>query len=330
MAGARRLSGPPQCGHLGAARCSAVSDLEAIDDRTTGWRSLTTEVSSSPSAPSTVVVSRGRGTVCAPVQHAAIAHGLPVLQPATLRNAAIQEASARHAPDLIVVAAYGKLLPPEILDLPPHGCINVHASLLPRHRGAAPVQWAILAGDTATGVTIMQMNAEMDAGDIITQRQIPIDATDTTDLLTERLARLGASALEETIGSLKKATVRPQPQDPSRVTLAPRVNKSMGRIDWRSPAIVIERAVRAFQPWPSAHTTLDGNVLKVLHARVERAGGDTSAAPGGVVAGEGILVVATAEGNLAIERLQLAGHRALSADDFLRGHPVRRGTILGR
>jgi len=275
---------------------------------------------------------RGQRITAPPVKQAAARHRVPVAQFPTLRDPAVHEQIARWAPDLIVVAAYGKILPPAILDIPPHGCINVHASLLPRHRGAAPIQWSILSGDQETGITIMQMNAAMDAGDILLQRRIPIDPTDTSQTLWHTLTVLGASALIDTIEGLKTGSVAPVPQDPTHATLAPRIQKTMGQIDWKESADVIERAVRAFQPWPAAYTLLHGKRLKVLSARViERsASGDPRQVPGGVIdAGPGGITVATGNGTLALAVVQLEGHRALPAASFIRGHPVPVGCVLG-
>jgi len=274
---------------------------------------------------------RGRQITPPAVKKAALALGLPVLQPPTLRDPAVHAEMARAAPDLIVVAAYGKILPTTILDLPAHGCINVHASLLPRHRGAAPIQWAILSGDRSTGITIIQMNAAMDEGDILLQRAVPIEPADTAGTLGERLAHLGAALLVEAVRGLKAGTIEAHPQDPTAATLAPRIQKSMGRIDWAKPAESIEREVRAFQPWPTAYTTLGGKQIKALHAHVA---GATPAGPlttpGTVIAsGEAGIVVAAGAGALVLTSVQLEGHRPLPAGDFVRGNTVEPGTVLG-
>jgi methionyl-tRNA formyltransferase len=274
---------------------------------------------------------RGQHVGTTPIKAAARRHAVPVHQPETLRDPRIREELARLAPDLIVVAAYGKLLPRVILELPVHGCINVHASLLPRHRGAAPIQWALLEGDATTGVTIMQMNAGLDEGDILLQRSEPVAATDTGATLGARLARLGARALIETIGGLQNGSIMPRPQDSSCATLAPRIQKDAGRIDWHEPAERLERKVRAFQPWPTAYTTLGGRQLKILHAaaRAPAARGEGSQPAGTVTAStaDGI-VVATGDGSLILLVVQLEGRKALPAADFLRGHPVAPGTVL--
>jgi methionyl-tRNA formyltransferase len=272
---------------------------------------------------------RGRGlAVAAPeVKQLARTRGLTVLQPERLRDPAFHDALRALQPDLIAVAAYGKILPRSILDLPPHGCLNVHASLLPRHRGAAPVPWAILAGDATSGVTIMAMTEEMDAGDILLQRQTAIRADETGGTLSERLAHLGAQAIGEAIEGLKAGALHPSPQPSTGITFAPRITHDHCRMDWSRSATELGRVVRAFAPAPAAFTTLQGRLLKVHHAVVN---GPGAGAPGQVVrAGPGGIVVATGEGNLRLLEVQLAGRRRLSADVFMVGHPIPPGTCLG-
>jgi methionyl-tRNA formyltransferase len=273
---------------------------------------------------------RGRGlAVVAPeVKRVALEHGLPVLQPDRLRTPEARESIAALAPDLVVVAAYGKILPRALLDLPPHGCINVHASLLPRHRGAAPIQWAILTGDAESGVTIMAMNEEMDAGDILLTRTTPIRDDDTAGTLGERLAQLGAVAIGEAIDGLRAGRVHPTPQPATGITFAPRIEREQGRIDWQRPAVELDRLVRAFAPTPSAFTTLGDRALKVHRAAPERG---PTAPPGTVVdAGAGGIAVATGDGVLRLLEVQLEGRRRLDAAAFLAGHRLAPGTCLGR
>jgi methionyl-tRNA formyltransferase len=271
---------------------------------------------------------RGRGLgVSAPeVKRLAEANRLPVLQPERLRDAAFQDALRTLAPDLVVVAAYGKILPRAVLDLPPRGCINVHASLLPRHRGAAPIAWSLRAGDAVTGVTIMMMNEEMDAGDILLQRETPIAPDDTGGTLGERLARLGAAAIGEAIDGLQAGTLRPVPQPAAGVTFAPRIEREHCRLEWRRPAVELERQVRALAPSPSAFTMLEGKLLKV-HRAALAAG---SAPPGQVLAaGPDGIVVAAGTGALRLLEVQLEGRRRLSAAEFLAGRRLAPGTCLG-
>jgi methionyl-tRNA formyltransferase len=269
---------------------------------------------------------RGQQLTVPPVKRAALRAGLPVFQPEKLRVPETLETLASWAPDLIAVAAYGKILPKVVLDLPPLGCINVHASLLPKYRGAAPVQWAILRGEERTGISIMCMNERMDAGDILLQQEVDIGAQETSGELQARLADMGARALVETIARLHAGTLMPQSQREDAVTLAPMIKKEDGRIDWAQPATHIARAVRAFNPWPSAFTSLGGKQLKIHRAHPE---GPHPAAPAGVVlrADKGISV-ATGEGTLVLDEVQLEGRKRLSAAEFARG-AVKAGMVLG-
>ncbi len=273
---------------------------------------------------------RGRGLALGVPEVKARAEqaGLPVLQPERLRDAPFQDALRALAPDLIVVAAYGKILPHAILDLPPRGCINVHASLLPRHRGAAPVAWAILSGDTRTGVTIMAMVEEMDAGDILLQREVVIAPEETGGTLTERLAHLGGTALLDAIDGLKDGTLSPIPQPAVGVTFAPRLTRDILRIDWTRAGEHIARQVRALAPAPSAFTTVGGRVFKIHRAVAEADG--PAALPGAVVeAGRGAIRIATGAGMLRLLEVQLEGKRKLTAAEFLAGNPLPAGTCLG-
>jgi methionyl-tRNA formyltransferase len=273
---------------------------------------------------------RGRGLVLATpeVKRLASARGLPVLQPERLRDPDLLEAMRRLAPDLVVVAAYGKILPRALLDCPPRGCINVHASLLPRHRGAAPIAWSILSGDRVTGITVMAMTEEMDAGDVLLRVETPIAPTDTAGTLGERLARLGADAVGVAIDGLRAGTIRAVPQPAAGVTFAPRIERAHCRLDWSRPAAVLERTVRALAPAPSAFTTLAGQVLKIHRASVG-AGPPGGAAGEVVAAGPEGIVVATGEGALRLLEVQLEGRRRLPAAAFLAGRPLPPGTCLG-
>ena len=269
---------------------------------------------------------RGQHLTPPPVKQVALEAQVPVLQPEKLRPPEFLGALRAWAPDLIVVAAYGRILPKSVLELPPHGCINVHWSLLPKYRGAAPIQWAILRGEKTTGITIMRMNERMDAGDILLQRETRIGDDETYGELQTRLADIGAHALMEAIAQLHAGTLRAQPQREEDVTLAPMIAKENGRIDWTQPAVVIARMVRAFNPWPSAFTSLDGKLLKIHRAHV---GSVNVAAPGSVVQAQGDLAVATGEGVLICDELQLEGRKRLSAAEFVRGGALTVGTVLG-
>ena len=273
---------------------------------------------------------RGRGLAVEPaaVKALALDRGLPVLQPARVRDPDFLDALRALAPDLVVVAAYGRILPRAVLDLPPHGCINVHASILPRHRGAAPIAHAILAGDAVTGVSIMQMVEEMDAGDVLLVRDTPIRADDTAGSLTERLADLGGAALGEAIDGCRAGAIHPVPQPAEGVTFAPRIARDDARLDWTRSAAALERCVRAMHPAPVAWTTVADRVLKVHRAAVapEAAG----AAPATVVrADRHGLEVATGDGRLRLLEVQLEGKRRMDAAAFLAGHRVAPGTRLG-
>lgn len=272
---------------------------------------------------------RGRMLTPPPVKTAACAYGLPVIQPKTLRDPAAVEQIRAWAPDVIVVAAFGQLLRPNVLEISPHGCLNVHASLLPKYRGAAPIAAAILAGETVTGVTIMRIDPGLDSGPIIAQRAEPIRPDDTTGTLSERLARLGAELLIEVLPSWLAGTIQAVPQDDSAATFAPRIRKEDGRLDWTQPAVELERKVRAFSPWPGAFTTLGGEVLHIRAAALAEA--DAPGEPGQVVALPGGRIgVVTGAGVLELREVQLAGKRAMGAADFARGRRDFIGARLGR
>ena len=267
----------------------------------------------------------GRGLKPQPsaVKQLALQRGLPVFQPASLKDPQTQAAIAAERPEAMVVAAYGLLLPPAVLDLPPRGCVNVHASLLPRWRGAAPIQRALLAGDAQTGVTIMQMDPGLDTGAILSREPLVIAPDDTTGTLHDRLAALGARLLVKTL----EANPTPQPQDAAAATYAARINKQEAEIDWRRPAAEIERQVRAFNPAPGASTRLDGAVLKIWRAHEES--GNAGAAGVVSVAEPDGIVVGCGAGSLRITELQRAGGKRMPVQAFLAGFRLARGACLG-
>jgi methionyl-tRNA formyltransferase len=274
---------------------------------------------------------RGRGLAVEPpaVKRLAVERGLPVLQPERVRDPAFLDDLRALAPDLVVVAAYGRILPRTILDLPPHGCINVHASILPRHRGAAPIAHAIMAGDRVTGVSIMVMTEEMDAGDVLLVRETPVRSDDTTGTLTARLAALGGEAIGAAIDGLRDGALRPTPQAAAGVTFAPRIEREHARLVWTRPAAEMERLVRAMQPAPAAFTMLAGKSLKV-HRAAPTPGAIEPATPGTVIAATpGGIDVATGDGGLRLLDVQLEGKRRLDVAAFLAGHRVPPGTCLG-
>lgn len=260
---------------------------------------------------------RGRKLQASPVKELAETRGLPVFQPKTLRRPEGIAPLRDLAPDLAIVAAYGLILPAEALAIPRLGCVNTHASLLPRHRGAAPVAAAILTGDPETGVTLMQMDTGLDTGPILAQRAIPIAADDTAGTLTMKLSHLAADFLVEMLPRLLAGDIIPTPQDESRATVFKTMRKEEGLIDWARPALEIERRVRAFNPWPSAYTFWQANQLKILRARAAPL--HTEALPGRVLeSAEGTGVMA-GDGVLLLREVQLAGKRAMSIEEFMRG-----------
>ena len=265
---------------------------------------------------------RGHRERPSPVHRFADERGWPVRTPLTLRDPDEQEAFGRLNLDVAVVVAYGLILPRAILEAPRLGCINVHASLLPRWRGAAPIQRALLAGDRETGVTIMQMDEGLDTGPTLLRRAVAIEKEDTAQTLHDRLAALGAEALVEALGALSRGALQPQPQEDSGATYAEKIRKEEGRLDWRLPARQLERQVRAFTPWPGAWFELEGERFKVLGAEVAEGEG----APGQVLDDE--LTIACGEGALRLTRLQRAGKAPMEAEALLRGFAIPPGIRL--
>jgi len=268
---------------------------------------------------------RGRKLEPSPVKQLALKEGLPVLQPQKLRDPAVVEELRSLAPDLIVVIAYGQILPQSVLDIPPHGCINVHASLLPEYRGAAPINKAIMEGETETGITTMLMDAGLDTGDMLVKKATTIGPFETAGELHDRLALLGREAMEETLRSLCGGTLQPEKQDDAKSCYAPMLKKEDGRIDWTRSAAEIHNQVRGLDPWPGTFTFLRGEVLKVSATAPHDGGGE----PGTVVATDSSSVhVACGIGVLRIGKLQLPGKKMLPAGEFLKGHPLPAGTPL--
>ena len=271
---------------------------------------------------------RGRKLQPSPVKQLALEHGIEVRQPQKLKDPADQAALAELEADLMVVVAYGLLLPQAVLDAPRLGCVNIHASLLPRWRGAAPIQRAILAGDEESGITIMQMEAGLDTGPMLHVLKTPILKDDTGSSLHDRLAELGARALLESLGGIADGSLIPQPQDDELATYASKLDKAEARIDWSRPAADIDLQVRAFNSWPVAQCDFQGKVMRVWQSRPLQEAAPDSAEPGQVVAaGKSGIDVATGEGVLRILNLQMPGKRAMSAADFLNAHSVD-GAVL--
>lgn len=275
---------------------------------------------------------RGRGQQVSdsPVKELALAHGLPIAQPERLKTPDFADTLGSWRADLGVVAAYGKIIPETIINLPRLGMINVHASLLPKYRGAAPVHRAVIDGEPETGVTIMRIVKELDAGAMFAKVTRTIGPDETSDSVERDLAELGAALLVQVVDQMAAGTAREEPQDASRFTLAPRLTKEEGVIDWTLPAAAIHNRVRGLYPWPHAYTYLDGARLIVLRTRVDQ--DSTTAPPGEVVevTRDAIHVAAGQNGRIAIVQLQPEGRRPMAARDFLAGHPVRTGAILGK
>ncbi|MBI4186673.1 MAG: methionyl-tRNA formyltransferase [Chloroflexi bacterium] len=272
---------------------------------------------------------RGRLPLPSPVKRAALARGLPVLQPDSLKKPEAVRQLADFSPDFIVVAAFGQILPRPVLDIPPHGCINIHPSLLPRFRGASPVAAAILAGDEFTGVSIMLMEAGLDSGPILAVAQVPVSPQDTTGSLTARLSQVAARMLPEVLLGYARGELIPRPQDETEVTYSRPLTKEEGEIDWRLPAMEIWRRVRAFQPWPGCYTRWRGKQLKIIEA--VPLSGEKSAGTGRVVVLDGpgaAFGVGTGAGVLGVVKVQLEGKRDMPAAEFLRGHRQLIGAVL--
>ena len=279
---------------------------------------------------------RGRTLHAPPAKKLALAHGVPVLQPARVSAPEHVEELAGLAPDLIVIAAYGQILKQPVLDTPRRGVINVHASLLPRHRGAAPVAAAIVADDEETGVSVMRTELALDAGPVLAQRRVPISPQDTSGTLADNLAQEGADLLMEVLPGWLDGSLVPTPQDASKATYAPTLRKENGRVDWQLPAEDVWRQVRAFTPWPGAFTHLAGQPLRLLETwplpasdEAQPAGTVVPLPAGAPIPSPAGFAVVTGQGLLAILRLQLAGRRALPAADFLRGQRHLMGKRLG-
>ncbi|MDH3808787.1 MAG: methionyl-tRNA formyltransferase [Desulfuromonadales bacterium] len=268
---------------------------------------------------------RGKQLAVPPVKELAQKYDIPVYQPLKLRQSeAVAELEAL-APDLIVVVAYGQILPKRVLEIPAHGCINVHASLLPKYRGAAPINKAIIDGETETGITTMYMDVGLDTGDMLVKKALSIGPEETAGELHDRLASLGRETMEETLRQLCAGTLQREVQDDEQSTYASLMKKEDGRIDWSRSAQEIHNHVRGLDPWPGAYTTINGELLKLAETRPEAAEG----LPGNVIAADkNGVCVACGSGSLRIQQLQLAGRKRLAAADFLRGCPLEAGAMM--
>ena len=277
---------------------------------------------------------KGRGNTMQfpPVKECAVSHGLEVFQPVKIREDASVEYLKKFAPDIIIVAAFGQILPKSILDLPKYGCINVHASLLPKYRGAAPIQWAVINGDEVSGVTTMQMDVGLDTGDILDTVEVRLDPKETGGSLFDRLSLAGGKLILSTLEKAEAGILHPVKQDEAEATHVTMLDKSMGQIDWSMDAAVIERLIRGLNPWPSAYTKFEGKTLKIWSADVEEdaAGRPSPETFGQVVrVGKDAFSVQTGKGLLTIRELQLEGKKRMDTAAFLRGYPVETGVKLG-
>ncbi len=264
---------------------------------------------------------RGHKLQAPPVKELALAHGLPVYQPATLRDQEVQAQIVGMAADVIVVAAYGKILPKAVLDAPKLGCVNVHGSLLPKYRGAAPIQWAVIHGDRTAGVTTMFMGEGVDTGDMLLKAETEVGPEETSGQLFQRLSDLGAGLLGETLERMEQGTLERIPQDEQEATHAPLLSKELSQIDWSRPAQEIHDLIRGLNPWPCACAVLGGKRLKLLASRV----GEETGEPGTLLALPEGLAVCCGSGSLLLTELQTENGKRMSGKDYLLGHPLEEG-----
>lgn len=272
---------------------------------------------------------RGGKMQYTPVKETAIRHQIPVFQPTKVRALECIEELRRYEADVMVVVAFGQILPKEILEMTPYGCINVHASLLPKYRGAAPIQWAVINGEKISGVTTMQMDEGLDTGDMLLKTEIVLDEKETADSLHDKLAAAGARLCVRTLKELEEGTIKPEAQKDSPTEYARMLDKSLGDIDWNKDAASIERLIRGLNSWPSAYTEWDEKVMKLWEAQVIE-GQQTIETPGTVVKVEKDgFFVQTGQGLLKVLALQMPGKKRMDAGAFLRGYPMKEGTVLG-
>jgi methionyl-tRNA formyltransferase len=297
----------------------AVPSLQALlksDDQVVG-------IVTQPDRPK----GRGQQVAFSPVKVIAQREGLPALQPTKMKDQGFMAELSAWKPDVIAVAAFGRILPPAILSLPPRGCINVHGSLLPKYRGAGPIQWALINGETETGITTMLMDEGMDTGAMLLQEAMPIQPDDTAGSLSLRLAELGGRLLVETLAQLKAGTLTPRPQDHSLATMAPLLKKEDGLIDWAMPARSIANRIRGLSPWPGVYTFFKTDRWTICRATVINEA--TTLPPGRIVAlVKDAIHAATGQGILAIHELQPANSRRMQAGEYLAGHPIHVGMHL--
>ncbi|MDY5955990.1 MAG: methionyl-tRNA formyltransferase [Frisingicoccus sp.] len=272
---------------------------------------------------------RGKKVLFPPVKEMALAHDLPVYQPRRARDPEFIEEMKALNPDVMVVVAFGQILPKAILDIPKYGCINVHASLLPKYRGAAPIQWAVIRGEKVSGVTTMQMDVGLDTGDMLLKKEVLLDEEETGGSLHDKLSTLGGNLLIETLEKIEAGDIHPEKQDDSQAgEYARMLDKNLGRIDFSMPAVEIERLIRGLNPWPSAFTSYNGKTMKLWKAKADNCG---QGVPGQVIhVDKNSFTVQTGQGTLQILELQMEGKKRMDAGAFLRGCPLETGTMLGQ
>lgn len=270
---------------------------------------------------------RGKQMQAPPVKEVALKHDIPVYQPVKVKEEDFLTKLKAINPDIIIVAAFGQLLPKAVLDLPKYGCINVHASLLPKYRGAAPIQWSIINGEEKTGITIMHMDVGLDTGDMILKEEVLIDTKETAGTLHDKLALCGGGLLLKALEEIEAGTAAREKQNDQEATFVKVFDKAMGHLDFKEPAIKLERLIRGLNPWPSAYTYLEGKTLKIWDAEVlpKTEGGE----PGEVLnITRDAIVVKTGQDNIALKEIQLEGKKRMSVESFLRGYSIQPGTIL--
>ena len=274
-------------------------------------------------------IGRGKAVLMTPVKEKALEMGIPVYQPVKVREPEFVKTLADLAPDVIVVVAFGQILPKSILEIPRYGCVNIHASLLPKYRGAAPIQWAVIDGEKETGVTTMFMNEGLDTGDILEKEAVPLDPKETGGSLHDKLSAVGGRLILSTLKGLEDGTLKGTPQTDEGSCYAKMLKKSLGDIDWTMDGAAIERLIRGLNPWPSAYTSLHGKTLKIWDADVTDR--EYGVEPGTVAeVSKDQLIIQTGKGSLSVRSLQLEGKKRMDIQDFLRGYSLEKGTVLER
>lgn len=267
---------------------------------------------------------------CTPVKECAVRHGIAVLQPVKIKTPEAIEELKKYEADVYVAAAFGQILSKEILELPQFGCVNIHASLLPKYRGAAPINQCIIDGEKETGITIMQMDAGIDTGDILAQKKVIIEDKETAETLFDKLSQAGAELIVEALPKIERGEITPIKQDESLVSYVKMMDKSKGRIDWSADAVSIERLVRGLNPWPSAYTSCQGKTVKIWRSDAVETAGECTEQPGTIVlVRKDFFDVACGAGNLRIYELQMEGKKRMDTKSFLLGNPWKEGMILG-